>query len=223
MNINQVFIGYDDRQPVSYQVLHSSIVRQAKRPVSITPLIFEHLPVTKQGLTPFTFTRFIVPWLCDYKGWGLFLDADMLLTTDISELFSLKDDQYDVMVVKNEKRFEWASVMLFNNEKCQKLTPDFINNTEKLHLMEWADNIGSLPSEWNHLVGYDEPRDDAKLIHYTQGVPCFPETATSEHADVWNQELERTISAMPWPILMGQSVHATVHEGKLVPKFTVKQ
>ena len=39
----------------------------------------------------FSFSRFLVPYLCGYDGWGLFLDADMILTDDIAKLFALKD------------------------------------------------------------------------------------------------------------------------------------
>ena len=31
--------------------------------------------------------------------------------------------------------------------------------------------IGELPARWNHLVGYDAPRADAALVHYTLGGP----------------------------------------------------
>jgi hypothetical protein len=46
------------------------------------------------------------------------------------------------------------------------------------HGIDWLseDLIGDLPREWNHLVGYDAPRSDAKLVHYTQGMPIFEET-----------------------------------------------
>jgi lipopolysaccharide biosynthesis glycosyltransferase len=113
----KVFIGYDHRQPISYNVLQHSVFRNSSKPVSITALKIDQLPIGRTGLTPFTFSRFLVPYLCDYKGWALFLDSDILVKGDIAELFNLSDDKYTVMVSKNEKRFEWASVMLFNNEK----------------------------------------------------------------------------------------------------------
>lgn len=226
--MNRIFIGYDHRQPVSYNVLHHSILRHATEPVSITPLSLKALPLKRQGLTPFTFSRFLVPWLCDYQGWALFLDIDMLLRDDISKLFKLADDKYAVMVSKNEHTFEWASAMLFNcaHDENKVLTPEYIEIAEKLHGIHWVRDrnvIGDLPREWNHLVGYDTPRDDAKLVHYTQGVPYFPETKESEYAKDWNGEFKLMSSSMPWVSLMGNSVHAANVDGRLVPKFTVKQ
>lgn len=217
----RVFIGFDQRQPVSYNVLQQSIFMRSSKPVAITPLVIEQLPIKRVGLTPFTFTRFLVPYLCDYKGWALFLDIDMLLKDDISKLFDMADEKYAVMVSKNEKKFEWASAMLFNCEKCKVLTPAYVETAAGLHVLDWAkqDQIGAFPAEWNHLVGYDKPREDAKLVHYTQGVPCFPETITSEYSQEWHDEHKRTNSSMPWVELMGKSVHAAVKDGKLVPKF----
>lgn len=221
----RVFIGFDPRQPVSYNVLQQSIFSRSSKPVSITPLVIEQLPVTRTGLTPFTFTRFLVPWLCDYQGWALFLDIDMLVKGDIAELFHYADDNYAVMVSKNEMRFEWASAMLFNCAKCQILTPEYIDdkNNTGLHVLNWAkpEEIGDFPREWNHLVGYDKPRNDAKLIHFTQGVPCFPETIEfSEYANDWHTEHRILNASVPWLELMGNSVHAKQVDGRIVPKLT---
>lgn len=222
----KIFIGYDPRQPVAYNVLQHSIFTRSSQPVSITPLALEQLPITRVGLTPFTYTRFLVPYLCNYEGWALFLDIDMLLVDDIAKLFALADDRYTVMVSKNEQRFEWASAMLFNCAKCKILTPDYIENpyTANLHSIGWAkeEEVGSLPPEWNHLVGYDKPRDDAKLIHFTQGVPVWPETQGCEYTKEWFNEVAFAYSAMPWATLMGDSVHATVVNGKKVPKLSVR-
>lgn len=219
--MHKVFIGYDERQPVSYNVLQHSIIRQASQPISVTPLVLKQLPLKRVGLTPFTFSRFLVPYLCNYEGFALFLDIDMMLNADICELFSLADEQYAVQVVKNEKRFEWASAMLFNCAKCRVLTPAFVEAAHGLHGIQWCnpEEIGALPSEWNHLVGYDKPRNDAKLVHYTQGMPCFPEIGDCEYSSQWKAEAQLCVSAMPWEVLMGSSVHTKEVNGKRVPKL----
>lgn len=221
----KVFIGYDHRQPVSYNVLQFSILKRSTKPVSIIPLVLPQLPLKRVGLTPFTYSRFLVPYLCGFKGWALFLDLDMLVVDDIAKLFDFADDKYSVLVSKNKKRFEWASVMLFNCAKCQKLVPKYIEEAEGLHILSWAEEqaIGSLPSHWNHLVGYDAPRNDVSLIHYTQGVPCFDETKESEHAQVWKDEFREMNTAQTWKSLMGMSIHAAKVNGKLMPKFMARK
>ena len=221
--INKIFIGYDGRQPVSFNVLQQSIIETSKSPVSVTPLVLPQLPLKRQGLTPFTFSRFLVPYLCDFKGWALFLDIDIILCHDITELFALADDKYAVMVSKNSIKFEWASVMLFNcaHPANKILMPEFIETANGLHQINWVADaiIGDLPREWNHLVGYDAPREDAKLVHYTQGVPAYPETLDSEYAGDWHYVHKKLNSTLPWVDLMGGSVHACDIDGKRMPKY----
>jgi hypothetical protein len=205
----RVFIGYDPRQPVAYNVLQFSLIRRSSRPVAVTPLVIEQLPITRTGLTPFTFSRFLVPQLCNFEGWALFLDLDMLVQGDIAELFDLADENNAVMVVKSGARFEWASVILFNcgHPDNRQLTPDYLETAKGLHGIPWTEKIGSLPPEWNHLVMYDEPKP-AKLLHYTAGMPCYPETKELGYADEWMKELKLMTSIAPWAQLMGNSVHA---------------
>lgn len=235
--MHKIFIGYDERQPVSFNVLQQSIVVQASEPVAIIPLRISQLPITRVGLTPFTFSRFLVPHLCDYQGWALFLDVDIVLNGDICEMFRYArehaNDAMDlaessggaphaVFVSKNSLRFEWASVMMFNcgHAANRALTPEYIETAESLHGIGWLtdDLIGDLPREWNHLVGYDAHKD-AKLVHYTQGIPAFPETETSEYADLWRKWATIMNASRPWDELMGQSVHSVEVNGRRMPKY----
>ena len=218
----QIFIGVDRRQPLAYSVCRSSIERHAKNRINIEPLMLEKLPIKRRGLTDFTYSRYLVPWLCDYRGTALFLDADIILRTDIGELFRLLETQYpirhpetsewtykpSVCVVKNTKvRFEWPSVMFFHCSECKELTPELIETGNPTDL-GWANFIGELPKEWNHCVGYDEPDPHAKLVHYTQGIPCWPETKDCEFSKEWHEEAKYAFGTVSWIELMGSSVHA---------------
>jgi hypothetical protein len=202
----RVFIGSDPRQQIGPQVLAHSIAWRSSKPVSITYLVLDQLPIKRMGLTQFTFSRYLVPYLCDYQGIALFLDADMLVQGDIAELFSLKDSSA-VQVVKNAQRFEWPSMMLFDNSQCTRLTPEYIERGSP-QSFEWAETVGDLPAEWNLCVGYDQPNPDAKLIHYTQGLPIWPETKGCEHSKAWLDELNLCNSSVSFQELMGNSVHA---------------
>lgn len=226
MDILKIFPGADPRQLVSLNVLMQSIYKNSSKPVALTPLVLETLPLKRQGLTPFTFSRFLVPYLCNYEGWGLFVDADILVTDDIAKLFALADDKYAVMVSKDlNHKFEWASVMLFNCAKCKMLTPEYIETATGLHTINWVDDelIGDLPRDWNHLVGYQEMPDKLpKLIHYTQGMPAYPITQDSPYALEWAKEHQLLNSIRPWEELMGNSVHAMDLDGQRVPKYKAK-
>jgi len=219
----RVFIGYDPREAVAYNVLAHSIHVRATEPVSTAPLMLSQLKavLTRERhplqSTDFSFSRFLTPYLSDYAGWSVFMDCDMLVLKDIAELWKLRDDRYAVMVVKHDhvpkesvkflgepqskyEKKNWSSVMLFNNARCRALTPDYVNRASglELHQFKWLagdDLIGSLPDAWNHLVGYNPPRRDAALVHYTLGGPYFPEYAGCEYADAWRVERDAMLHA----------------------------
>lgn len=210
----RVFIGIDPRQPVAWVVLANSIARHSSIPVEITPLVLKQLPISRRGLTEFTYSRFLVPHLCNFMGRALFLDADMVVTGDIAELAKNLDDcASSVRVVQDQARFEWPSAMLFNNYNCQMLTPDYVQNSaNSLFDLAWADHgVGHLPKEWNHCVSYDNPSLEAKLFHYTAGIPIWPETTGQNgHIEdkIWLKEAKIAVSSCSYQELMGGSVHA---------------
>ena len=204
----RVFIGADPRQQVGPQVLAHSIFWNSSKPVQISYLILAQLPIKRMGLTQFTFSRYLVPYLCNYEGVALFLDADMVVNADISELFALKDETA-VQVMQEQARFEWPSMMLFDCAQCKDLTPEYIDDPQTSPQgLRWAPTIGKLPPEWNHCVGYAKPMENPKLIHYTKGIPIWDETRDCEHADKWWKHHELANSSVTYANLMGNSVHA---------------
>ena len=102
-----VFIGYDPREAVAFNVLAYSIQAHASEPVSIAPLMLSQLKaVLKRERHPlqstdFSFSRFLTPCLSDYSGWSVFMDCDMVMLDDIANLYRLRDDRYAVMAVKH--------------------------------------------------------------------------------------------------------------------------
>jgi lipopolysaccharide biosynthesis glycosyltransferase len=204
----RVFIGFDIRQRVAANVCRSSIERHASAPVDIQLLNIRHLPVQRVGLTEFTFSRYLVPLLCNYEGIAVFLDADMILRADIHELSGYVDGKHSVYVVKAPLRFEWPSMMVFDNERCKRLTPEVVASG-KPQTFDWADGVGELPQTWNFCVGYDDPKDvSPKLVHYTQGIPCWPETKGCDFAQMWHDEHRQMNGTVSWRDLMGNSIHA---------------
>lgn len=215
----RIFIGYDPRQALSYNVLQFSILRRASIPVSITPLVLETLPIKRAGLTPFTWSRFLVPWLCNYEGQAIFMDADMLCLRDINDLtgWGLPNGrEHPVYVRKGPKKFEWASMILFNcgHPSNRVLTPEYIETARALHGLQWVDgdDIGDVSIGWNYLAGYDEPMENANLVHFTQGLPIYEETTGSPYREQWIAEHRAMNHIESWQALMGGSVHAAPHK-----------
>jgi hypothetical protein len=200
----RIFIGYDTQQRLPFWVLAHSITRHTQAPVSITPIKREFLnrPWRNQS-TEFAYSRFLVPYLCSYEGFALYLDCDMVVTEDLGTLWALRDERYAVQVVKREDhipaeghapwvsgeskmggkyqsaypRKNWSSLMLFNNAECTALTREAVESQDGawLHRFKWVpdEQIGDLPSEWNHLVGVDPPGLHGRVCnyHFTMGGP----------------------------------------------------
>lgn len=204
------FIGYDEAEIVAYHALVQSIIKHCSVPFSVEPLIRGNLPVPpcrdKKASTDFADTRFLVPWLCNYEGWAIFIDCDELFTFDPKKLWELREDRYAVMVRQhdytpasetkflNQKQYKysrknWSSLILFNCEKCRILTPAFVGITPgiDLHQFKWTQDIGALPEGWNHLVGEQEWDQDypPMLIHYTNGGPYFYNYKDCDFAEEW--------------------------------------
>jgi hypothetical protein len=196
--INTVYIGYDERESTAYEVLKFSIERTASKPVQVIPLkknILERMGIynrksemikgqpydTIDGRpfsTDFSFSRFLVPALNMYQGKALYMDCDMYVRSDISELFEICDmDYYPLWCVHHKyepnksikmdgkeqhpyPRKNWSSLMMFNcgHSENAKLTPEEVNTKSGrwLHNFSWLPDkeadIGRIPEEWNWLT-----------------------------------------------------------------------
>ncbi|MBD9529955.1 glycosyltransferase [Paracoccus sp. PAR01] len=162
-----VFIGWDSREDIAYQVARASLLEHASIDVDIRPIRLQELvdagAYTRQvdplASTEFTYSRFFTPYLAGYKGWALFCDCDFLFFGDVAELLDRRDDSKAVLCVhhdytpKNETKMDgkaqttyprknWSSFMLFNcaHPATAKLTPELINRESGayLHRMQWA-------------------------------------------------------------------------------------
>jgi len=195
----KIFIGYENEYPESFEVCAESI-RRFNPNHEIIPLIKSELE--EKGLytreyqgesTDFAFTRFLVPFLSDYKGYALFCDGDFMWRCDPQEIEDYaKQSNYSpsVWVVKHPpflttpykkmkgkanmsypKKY-WSSLMYFNNDKCFSLTSDLVNSWsgKDLHEFAWASEIGDLPAEYNAMVNYYK-FPQAKAVHFTDGGP----------------------------------------------------
>lgn len=219
----RIFIGWDDKESVAAHVLIHSIRARSSIPVSFTLLdrrtlkgIYDR-PRGEFESTDFSISRFIVPYLCNYDGWGVFMDCDMLCLGDVVELaryMTLADRwSQSVQVVKHDytpksetkflnqkqtryERKNWSSLVVFNNALCRNLTREAVNSQPGLwlHRFQWTedDKIGALPKKWNFLVGEENQCafDEARLLHFTNGTPCFKEYEDCEGGSLWRQERE---------------------------------
>ncbi|GAQ89896.1 Nucleotide-diphospho-sugar transferases superfamily protein [Klebsormidium nitens] len=165
----RIFIGYDAKEDVAFQVCKQSILKHASVPVHIVPIkqkdlrdggLYTRLRDPTES-TEFSFTRFLTPYLAGYMGWAMFVDCDFLYTADIKQLTELIDDKYAVMCVKHDyaptsptkmdgqiqttyPRKNWSSMVLYNcgHPKNRILTPELVSQESGafLHRFQWLDD-----------------------------------------------------------------------------------
>jgi hypothetical protein len=88
-----IYVGYDGKvEPIAYHNFCSQHYRKVIIPVSFTPLALNTLKdyeeTHKDGSNAFIYSRFLVPYLNNFKGIALFVDGDMICRTDIAEILA---------------------------------------------------------------------------------------------------------------------------------------
>ena len=206
-----LFVGYDPREKIGFHVFCHTLLKHATRPVSITPLAQLGMD---SGSNTFTVSRFLVPYLMSYKGYAIFMDGcDMMMLGDLAELDELYDETKAVQVVQhppyesqherkyigtelecaqsNYDRKNWASLMIMNcaHPSWARVSPFTMSSIPKIDLLQLNiiqdRDIGELPAEWNVLI--DEGQDDAnaKVLHWTAGLPFFPHYQDARRSKTW--------------------------------------
>ena len=149
------YIGYDSKEDIAYRVCKNSLINTSSITLNIQSLKLYELVSKKLytrnidplASTEFTYSRFLVPALMNYKGWAIFCDCDFLFFQDISLLFENIDEdkalycvQHDYTPKERHKmdgkkqtlypRKNWSSFMVFNcaHPSNKKLTIDIVNS-----------------------------------------------------------------------------------------------
>lgn len=154
----RIFIGSHKKFSRCEPVIKYSIEKYASQPVDIKFLRPEYYGKQDTGCTGFSKMRWEIPRICDYKGHAIYLDVDMILMSDIAELWAYKSNK--TVLLKDGS----TEVMVMN---C--------SNT---------DSVKSIPLEWN-VEDYSATPDDlitARLIHFTD-LKCQP--WFHEHPKPW--------------------------------------
>ena len=163
----RVFIGWDSREDIAYQVARKSLLDNASVDVDVTPIRLDEMvdrglytrEIDPLASTEFTYSRFLVPHLAGYEDWALFVDCDFLFFGDIAGLNDHRDPSKAVFCVQHDyapregvkmdgkaqttyPRKNWSSFMWFNcaHPSTKGLTPEVVNRETGayLHRMQWA-------------------------------------------------------------------------------------
>ena len=165
----KVYVGYDSREDIAWQVCRHSLLRHSAPGLPVYPLRQTTLrelglytrPIDAKASTEFSITRFLTPFLAAYDGWSVFTDCDFLYTADIRELEKSLDPSKAICVVQHDytpalavkmdgkaqhvyPRKNWSSFIAFNgaHPAVKALTPALVNSAEPayLHRFTWVDD-----------------------------------------------------------------------------------
>jgi hypothetical protein len=223
----KIFIGWDRRFPVAGRVLAYSLRKYSSIPLDIRFLDNLHLrecygferQFDPLATTEFTYSRFLVPWLCGYDGPALFMDNDMLCRGDVGQLLAycctrktmplrvVKHDHVPTATTKmygcpqtSYPRKNWSSLMFMNCEYLKCWTKDVVQTAsgKRLHRFEdlCDDEIGELPAQWNHL---DTLRVDTGIIHWTSGMLWSDSSKTWPYQNIWLGEYQDWLASEGLP------------------------
>lgn len=203
----RIFIGWDSRFPEPAEVLRYSLHKHSSIPLDVRFLKLNELDFARAHdplqSTEFTYTRFLVPHLCGFRGKALFMDNDMLCLGDVAALdrlnmlgLALRVVQHDYQPTNTVKMYgcpqtayprkNWSSFMLMNCARLRLWSKEVVQTQTGAYLHRFQDipdaQIGEIPKTWNTLDWMDET---TQLIHYTNGGPWFEQYQDHPHADVW--------------------------------------
>ncbi len=222
----RIFIGTDISQMGAAEVLKQSIMETASVPVRVETMERLHIPqpkdVRQSQRTGFSFSRWAIPELCDYKGRALYIDADMMVFTDIKELWDWPLGSATIAIVDGRDTSycaDWAkgnknetSVMVLDCEKAKWSLASLIDGLDgqydykammsDLCFLREEDILRTIPRRWNAMDYWDE---SVSLLHFTN-VPTQPwVTVGNPYGHVWVNNLKRLISE-------GKVSHAFIKE-----------
>jgi len=169
-------------------VLEWSLRRYASSPLNITWMSLSRNPHSpfysdgpkgwqpKKWPTPFSGFRWVVPYLCNFKGKAIYMDSDIIVKDDIAKLWNGEDFQNGAVVVAKDKGRLCLS--LWNCEEAKSvLLPLDVLKSEDGHQKQRAHFATLGPSfvrkfktgNWNCLDMQGETLDSPtlKAIHMT--------------------------------------------------------
>ncbi len=206
----RIFVGADRSQMLAAKVLEYSIKKHASMSVTVEPLCDIPVPLPKNPKdyprTGFSFARFLIPGLCNYKGRAIYLDADMLVFADVARLWTLPLDEADILCAEQPTdtgRVRQYSVMLMNCSNLRWSIEDVVAGFDQgkydyAKLMYDFCIVPSeriapvLPCEWNSLEFYEQGK--TCLLHYTD-MPTQPWVSfQNRNAAIWYKALKEAIA-----------------------------
>lgn len=178
----RIHVASSASEALPVKVLEYSIRQHASTTVTVTPLCDVGISIPKprapenQPRTPFSFQRFLIPQVCGYAGRAIYLDSDMLVFKDITDLWRRPLGDVDVLAAYSTSasgRKPQYSVMLMDcsqlrwniREIVDQLDAGTLSYEQLMYAFSLARTRADIEPDWNSLEAYREGQ--TALLHYT--------------------------------------------------------
>ncbi len=193
---------------LAVKVLSYTLHKWTKRPLEVVPLYRCGIEIPKpkharnRPRTPFSFQRFLLPELGGFERRTIYLDSDMIVFSDIGELYDTPMDGADVLATESTPGRKVVYSVLLMDAKCPWRISEIVKSLDSKEL-SYEDLMFKfkvpgrvevrLPYQWNSLERF-EP-GETKLLHYTD--MWFQPWLVKENplAEIWIRELCEAIDA----------------------------
>lgn len=194
----QIYIGTDRSQRIGLQVLEYSIAKHTQRRFKLHSLEHVELPEPddKRQLarTGFSFSRFAIPKLAGYQGKAIYMDADMLVFSDIGELWDIPMNEHK-MLIQSDVIAQRRNTGLFVRKSRPKQTAVSVLDCERLN---W--NAEAIIAGLDGQYTYEELMSELCILQeHELGYTVPPEWNSLEHWDSSTRNLHFTdMQTQPW-------------------------
>ena len=179
----RIYIGATESEMLPAKVLEYSIRKHASMTIEAYPLHQSGIKIPlpkdpqRRPRTPFSFQRFLIPALTQYRGRAIYVDCDMQVFKDIRALWTLPLKGADLLTVKEPHasgRRPQFSVMVLNCETLAWDIDEIVRGLDEgrftyeslVYEMCLTKNIrAEIEPQWNALERFSA-RDTA-LLHFT--------------------------------------------------------
>lgn len=186
----KIFIGTEPKTYIPLQVLKYSIQKHTTAQIEFHELGGTSWKELKdaplQSGTGFSLLRWTIPEKCNFEGFAIYLDVDMICLTDIQELWQLTSKLDNTSIACTYQRDKWfekapaSSMMLINNQLAQtqwkyhtsRQITEHLKIDEKrkkyIALMHAAYCIPApleININWNN---FNKRQAGCKILHYTE-------------------------------------------------------
>jgi len=187
----KIFVGCDPNNCDLEQmmVLEYSIKKNTQYPIDITWMQLSHDENspwfsdqnqqhgwrTEKWATPFSGFRWAIPELCNFKGRAIYMDADVIVLTDIAKLWNTPFDQNKMVIAKGGKSTARLCTCVWNCELAKQYLPalDQLKQDENGHrklmklIKEHPELVQNYTDSYNCIDGEELTIDQIKILHYS--------------------------------------------------------